>query len=95
MPDDVIRKPKTTVLVEFPYGNGGIEITEDYGKWNELTTPLYTLTVNDQSEGTRRLGVTELPAMALAAAAFRILKEVRQHLPDEALERLFQREVGI
>lgn len=95
MADDVIKKPLTTLLVEFPEATGGISMTEHYGKWNELTTPLYTFRVDTLQHGKAGgIIVESVPAMALAAAAFKILKAVRQHLPDEALERLFEKEIG-
>jgi hypothetical protein len=96
MVDEVIKNAKTTKLVEFPNAQGGISIVEQHGQWNELTTPFYQFRVDMVTPDGRPHGavVESVPALALAAAAFRMLKAVKQHLPEEALDRLFEQEIG-
>ena len=92
MDENTIPKNKRTDLLVFPNGLGSISITEDYGKWNELQTPNFNLQV--EFKGKQGAEVAHVPPQALAQVAFRLLKELREHVPDHVLERLFEQEIG-
>lgn len=86
------RPPKQTTLLDFPSNAGRITITEDFGKWNELEAPNYTFKIELKARPS--LEVASIPAQALAQVAFRLLKELKDHVPDHVLERMFEQEIG-
>lgn len=86
------KRPKDTRLLDFPGRNAGITITENYGKWNELTSPQYVFRL--ETGPGKGLEVYGIPPQALAQVAFRILKQIKEHVPEHVLERMFEQELG-
>ena len=86
------KRPKEVRLLDFPGRNAGITLTENYGKWNELSSPQFNLRL--EAGPGKGVEVFSVPAQAMAQVAFRILKQIKDHVPEHVLERMFEQELG-
>lgn len=90
MDAEVHKMPVLIRLLDFPATPGGIAMRRVW-PWGNTEIPVYRLEIQ---AGGRAFQVNELPANGLAQIAFRILKEVKQYVPDHELERMFTEEIG-